>query len=66
MNPQFWKGILIFQVVLLLALAGTLPFNEPGTSTYVITQLAAIHIIAGMIIVSLLLWTDWDPFASLR
>lgn len=66
MNPQFWKGILIFQFIMLLVLVASLPFNDPGTSTYVITQLAAIHVIAGIVLVSFLLYTDWDPFRALR
>lgn len=66
MNPQFWKGILIFQFIMLLMLAASVPFNEPGTATYVIIQLAAIHVVAGIILVSILLYSDWDPFRALR
>lgn len=66
MNQMFWKGLLIFQIVLLLILGATYPVHEPGTPTYVITQLAAIHVIAGIVIVSLLIYVDWDPFESLR
>lgn len=66
MNDMFWRGVLVFQIVLLLMLGAMYPVHDPGTPTYVITQLAALHVIAGIVIVSILLYVDWDPFESLR
>lgn len=66
MNKQFWKGILIVCVLMLLTLAASLTVIETDSATFVVLVLSVIHILAAMIIISSFIYFDWDPFESLR
>ncbi|SNZ17066.1 hypothetical protein SAMN06269185_2875 [Natronoarchaeum philippinense] len=66
MNRNFWKGMLIACVLMLLLLAVSVPFLEPGSATFVVLQLAAIHLVVAMGMISALLYFEWDPFEPFR
>ncbi|MCU4742408.1 hypothetical protein OB955_12405 [Halobacteria archaeon AArc-m2/3/4] len=66
MNLQFWKGIMIVCVLLLLFLGASVAFVETDSATFVITVLAAIHLLAAMAIISSFFYFDWDPFDPFR
>lgn len=66
MNDGFWQGMLIVCFLLLLVLVFSYPFLTPGSATYVVLQLGAAHLIAAIVIISSLLYFDWDPFSHLR
>lgn len=66
MNEGFWKGLFIVCILMLAILIGSVPFVDPGSATYIIIQLSAIHIFVAMAIISALLYLDWDPFRAFR
>lgn len=66
MNRGFWKGVFISCILMLLVLIVSVPFNEQGSATYIIIQLAAVHVLAAMAIIGSLLYFNWDPFRAFR
>lgn len=66
MQRGFLKGLFIFCILMLLLLAVSYPFAQPGSATYVVIQLSVIHIVAAMLIIGALLHFDWDPFRAFR
>lgn len=66
MNRNFWKGMMIACVLMLLLLALSVPFLDPESATFVVLQLAAIHLVVAMGIISAFLHFDWDPFTPFR
>jgi len=66
MNRNFWKGMFIACVLMLVLLALSVPFLERGSATFVVLQLAAVHLVVAMGIISALLYFEWDPFEPLR
>jgi hypothetical protein len=62
MNRGVWKGLFIFCILMLVGLAGSLPFLERGSATYIVLQLAAIHIVVAMLLIGTLLYYDVHPF----
>lgn len=66
MNLQFWKGIMIVCVLLLVVLGISAVTVETDSATFVITVLAAVHLLAAMAIISSFFYFDWDPFEPFR
>lgn len=66
MHPNFWKGMLIVCVVMLIVLGFSYPHVEPGSATYVVLHLGALHLLVAMLIIGALLHFDWDPFRAFR
>lgn len=66
MNRNFLGGLFISCIVMLLVLAISVPFLSRDSATFVVLQLAAIHLVVAMGIIGSLLYFDWDPFEPLR
>lgn len=66
MNRGLWKGIFIACILMMLILVVSLPFNDPGSATFIIIPLAAVHVLAAMAIIGAMLYFDWDPFQAFR
>lgn len=66
MNRWFWKGVMVVLFIMLGVLGLSFTVVEPGSADYVITVLAAIHVLVGMALVGAMLYFEWDPFEPLR
>ncbi|WP_123537672.1 hypothetical protein [Halosimplex salinum] len=66
MNRQFWKGVLIVAVVLQGILVASMLSVDSDSPTFVVSVLATVHLVAGMVIVGSMLYFEWDPFEPLR
>ena len=64
MNRGMWGGMLIACILMLLVLAGSYPFLEPSSPSFVALQIAAIHLVVAIVIIVTLLYFDWSPFES--
>ncbi|MCU4743989.1 hypothetical protein OB955_15165 [Halobacteria archaeon AArc-m2/3/4] len=58
----FWRGLVIVCIVMLVVLVGSVPYLESGSATFVITQIAAIHLLIALAILGALIHYDWSPF----
>lgn len=61
----FWLGLFLLCIVMLVVLVGSVPFLEPGSATFIIAQIAAIHLFVAMAILSGLIYFDWNPLRNL-
>lgn len=66
MNRGLWKGVFIACILMMLILVVTIPLNDQGSATFIVIQLAAVHVIAAMAIIGAMLYFDWDPFRAFR
>lgn len=66
MYRNLWKGMILASVLMLLVLAVSVPFLKSGSATFVVLQLAAIHLVAAILILSSFLYFDWDPFTPFQ
>ena len=66
MYKNLWKGLILASAGMLLLLAVLVPYLESGSATFVILQLAAIHLVAAILILSSFLYFEWDPFTPFR
>jgi len=54
--------VMAMSIVFLLLLVFALSFGDPGTSSYVTAQLAAIPIVLSLVASLAVLYTGWEPF----
>lgn len=66
MNDNFWHGLRLASVALLVLLSITVPFTDRQSAEFVIIVLSAIHLLVAIILLSALIHLDWDPFAPFR
>lgn len=66
MNDWFWRGVLIVCVLMLAVLGWSYIVVEEGSATYYIIHFAAIHVVIAMILITILIRIDWDPFRAFR
>lgn len=66
MNPHFWKGIVIVCVILLAFLGVSIVFTDTDSATFVVSVLAAVHLLAAMALIGSFFYFDWDPFEPFR
>lgn len=66
MYENLWKGLIVGSAMMLLLLVGLVPYLESGSATFVVLQLAAIHLVAAILILSSFLYFEWDPFTPFR
>ena len=62
LSKQIWTAFLAIYVTLLLMLAWSFLYIEPGTATYVVAQMSAVMLIVSISVVLLLIYVDWNPF----
>ena len=65
MAKRFWLGLFLLCIVLLALLAASIPFVETGSATFIVAQLAALHLFAAMAILSALIYFDWNPLRKM-
>lgn len=56
------KTILALDIVVLVLLAVSFPFLEPGTGSYVVAVLTLFPTVLTLIGSVVILYTGWDPF----
>lgn len=66
MYKNLWKGLIVGSAMMLLLLAASVPFLESGSATFVVLQLAAIHLVVAILILSSFIYFEWDPFTPFR
>lgn len=66
MNDWFWRGVLVVCVLMLLVLGWSYLVVDEGSATYYIIQFAAIHVVIAMVLITILIRIDWDPFRAFR
>ena len=59
------RAFFVASVVLLAFLAVSVPWIEPGTSTFVISVLSAVMLLVMGVVSALLIYFDADPFEEL-
>lgn len=66
MNDWFWRGVFVVCILMLGVLAWSFLVVDEGSATYYVIQIAAVHVVAAMILITILLRIDWDPFRAFR
>jgi hypothetical protein len=65
MNRGLWKGLLIACGLMLAVLGASALEVEPGTPTYGAIQIAAVHLVVAMLIISGFLYFEWNPISNI-
>ncbi|WP_254271610.1 hypothetical protein [Haloarcula marina] len=60
-----WRAIFASSLVLLALLALSVPYIEPGTSTFVISIVSLGMLVVMLVASAAFIYLDWNPFEEL-
>lgn len=66
MTATWWRVLLAWDLALLVMLAISAPFIEPGTGTFVVWTISLALLLLTLVAIAIIVRSDWNPFQELE